>query len=285
MFKTGSKFLFALAAFGTVATLFFAAGTGGNKIGMDTLLGTFTLGYKGYVGEHAGFAILVGLTAAALFLGIFLSALRDADPEAGAQVAGLDTVPEVLAPVSANYWPVVGAFSAAALALGLAVGPILFVIGLIGLSIVTVEWAITAWADRATGDPAVNHAIRNRLMHPIEIPALAILGIGGLVLAISRILLALPKLGGYLVFGLVPIVVLAVGAILVAKPKVSQSVVAGLLLFGGLAILGGGVAAAIVGERSHDEEQHEEDGEPSGEGESGLAPMPVPSKIVIRVGP
>lgn len=285
MFKTGSKFLFGLAAFGTVATLFFAAGTGGNKLGMDTLLGTFSLGYRGYVGEHTGFAVLAGLTAAAFFLAILLAALRDADPEAEAQVAGLDTVPEAPAPVAANYWPVVGAFSAGALALGLAFGPILFVIGLIGLTIVTVEWAISAWADRATGDPAVNRTIRNRLMYPIEIPAMAILGIGGLVLAISRILLALPKIGGYLVFGLVPVLVLAVGAVIVSKPKVSQSVIAGLLLFGGVAVLGGGVAAAIVGERSHGEEEPEEEGETGGEGEAGFAPLPVPAQTVIRVGP
>lgn len=34
------------------------------------------------------------------------------------------------------------------------------------------------------------------------------------------------------------------------RPQLSQSVIAGLLLFGGVAILAGGVAAAIAGEQA-----------------------------------
>ncbi|MBA3282229.1 MAG: hypothetical protein H0U29_08370 [Acidimicrobiia bacterium] len=283
MFKTGSKFLFGLAAFGFVAAIVYAAGTGDHKIGVDTLLGSLSLGYKGYVGEHVGFSVLIGGSAAALFLGVFLSALRDTDPDALAQVAGVDTVPEAEAPATVTYWPVVAAFSLAAIVLGLAVGPVMFVIGFIGLTITTVEWSVRAWSDRATGDPDVNRSIRNRFMYPVEIPAAAVLGVGGLVLAVSRILLALPKLGSYLVFGLVPVLVLAVGAMIVARPKLSQSAIAGLLLVGGLAILAGGVVAAVVGEREPSGE-HEEKGGEGGEGEAGLAPLTVPSRIVIRVG-
>lgn len=280
MFKTGSKFLFALAAFGFVAAIAWAAGTGDHLIGMDTLMGPLTLGYKGYVGEHTGYAVLIGASAAALFLGIFLSALRDTDPEALAQVAGVETVPEAVAPATVNYWPVVGAFSLGAVALGLAIGPAMFVIGFVGLTITTVEWAVRAWSDRATGDAEVNRTIRNRFMYPVEIPGLAVLGIGGFVLAISRILLALPKVGSYLLFGLVPVLVLVVGAVIVSKPKISQSVIAGLVLVGGVALLAGGVVAAVVGERSHGGEEHEEEGH----SEEGLAPMPAPNLTVIRVG-
>ncbi len=282
MFKTGSKFLFALAGFGFVAAVAYAAGTGDHLLGMDTLVGPLTLGYKGYVGEHAGFSILIGVSAAALFLGIFLSALRDTDPDAQAQVVGLDAVPEVEAPATVNYWPVVGAFSVGAIALGLAIGPVMFVIGFIGLTITTVEWAVRSWSDRATGDAEVNRTIRNRFMYPVEIPGLAVLGIGGLVLAISRILLALPKLGSYAVFALVPIAVLGIGALLVSKPKISPSVVAGLLLVGGVAILVGGVAAAVAGEREVEHEEEEREGE--GGGEEGLAPLPEPAFVVIQVG-
>ena len=34
------------------------------------------------------------------------------------------------------------------------------------LAVVVVEWTVQVWADRATGDPEVNRAIRNRLMYP-----------------------------------------------------------------------------------------------------------------------
>ncbi len=141
---------------------------------------------------------------------------------------------------------------------------------------------ISAWADRITGDPAVNRSIRNRMMHPIEIPVAAVLGIGLFVLAISRILLALPKNGSYLVFAIVPAIIFGVGILIVTKPKLSKSVVAGLLLFGGFAVLAGGIAASIAGEREHaGGESHEEEG---GEGGGRIAvTLPEPGQTVIRV--
>ena len=65
----------------------------------------------------------------------------------------------------------------------------------------------------------------------------------------------------------------------VAKPKLSQNAVAAMLLVGGIAILGGGVAAAVAGEREH-EGGHEKE---SHSGEEGLAPLPGPSALVITV--
>ncbi len=279
MIKTGSKFLFGLAAFAFVAAVVWAASTADHEVGMDALTGPLTMGYKGYVGEHVGYTVLVGVFAVSLFLGIFLSALRDSDPDAAAQVVGLDAVPEVEAPATVNYWPVVAAFSLAAVALGLAIGPTIFVIGMIGLAISTVEWAVRAWSDRATGDPEVNRTIRNRFMYPVEVPGLAVLAIGGLVLAVSRILLALPKGGSYAVFTLVPIAVLAIGALIVLRPNVSSNLVAVILLVGAVAILGGGIAAAIAGEREHSGGHEDE----SHDSEEGMAPMPHPSLTTIRV--
>jgi hypothetical protein len=129
------------------------------------------------------------------------------------------------------------------------------------------------WADRATGDPEVNQAIRDRFLGPIEVPGLALIGIAGLVLAVSRILLALPKEGSYVVFGLVPAIILVLGYLVVSKPQISQSAIAGMLLVGAVALLGGGVAAAIAGEREH-EGGHETEHETEGEHEAGLAPLP-----------
>ncbi|MCB1038039.1 MAG: hypothetical protein KDA94_00680 [Acidimicrobiales bacterium] len=281
MFKTGSKFLFGLAALGFVSSILYAMATSGERLDRpDSLLGPLTLGYKGYVGDHVGYSILVGLSFVCLFLGILLASLRDADPEAEAAALGLETVPEVPAPEKVNYWPVIGAFSAAALVLGLAVGATLFVIGAVGLTITLVEWAARAWADRATGDPEVNQGIRDRFMNPVEIPALAVIGIAGLALAVSRILLALPKIGSYLVFGLVPAVILGIGYLVIAKPKLSQSVIAAIVLVGGVAILAGGVAAAIAGPRAHEGEHEAEH-----EDEEGLAPLPTdPTTYVIVAG-
>ncbi|MCU1455456.1 MAG: hypothetical protein JWN46_3602 [Acidimicrobiales bacterium] len=249
MFKLGSKLWYGLAAFGFLAAFVYAGASGHHAVGMETFVGAISLGYKGRVGDHLGYAVLVSLGFVSLFVGIVLSALRDADPEAAAQVVGLDTVPAVEAPRTASFWPLVGAFSLAALALGLAVDKLFFVVGLVGLAITVVEWAVRNWADRATGDPEVNRAIRHRLMFPVEIPGIALVGIGLFVLLISRVLLALPEVGSSIVFGLVPVAVLAVGALVALKPKVSSTLVAVLMLVGGMAILAGGIAAGIKGER------------------------------------
>ncbi|WP_421117845.1 hypothetical protein ACE2AJ_10370 [Aquihabitans daechungensis] len=284
MFKTGSKFLYGVAAFGFVAAIVYAIATGGEKVdGVDTILGPLTLGYKGGVGDHVGFTILVVLSAASFFLAVLLASIRDGDAEAAAKVVGVETVPEVAAPATVNYWPVVAAFSAAAVVLGLAIGSGLFVIGCIGLTVATAEWAISAWSDRITGDPAVNTSIRNRMMHPIEIPVAAVLGIGIFVLAISRILLALPKNGSYLVFGIVPAIIFGVGILIVTKPKLSRSVIAGLLLFGGFAVLAGGVAASIAGEREHEGGEHHEEEEGGEHGGRIAVSLPEPGQTVIRV--
>ncbi|MCU1369614.1 MAG: hypothetical protein JWO77_808 [Ilumatobacteraceae bacterium] len=283
MFKTGSKFLYGVAAFGFVAAIVYAIATGGQKVdGIDTLLGPITFGYKGGVGDHVGFTILVVLSAVSFFLAVVLSALHDADAEAEAQVVGLETVPDAPTPFNANYWPIVGAFSAAAIVLGLAIGSELFVIGCVGAAIATAEWAISAWSDRITGDPVVNAGIRARMMHPIEIPVAAVLGIGLFVAAISRILLALPKNGSYVVFGLVPAIIFGVGILIVTKPKLSRSVIAGLLLFGGFAVLAGGVAAAIAGERKHEGGHDDAKHEAEAGGRIAVS-LPEPGQTVIRV--
>lgn len=286
MFKTGSKFLYGVAALGFVAAIAWAITTSEGSLTGDgfinKVLGPLTLGYKGGVGDHIGFTVLVVLAVASFFLAVLLSAIRDGDAEAAAQVAGVEAVPEVPAPATVNYWPVVAAFSVAAMVLGLAVGSGLFVLGCVGLTIATAEWAISAWADRITGDPAVNSSIRNRLMHPIEVPVAAVLGIAIFVLAISRILLALPKNGSYLVFALVPAVIFGVGILVVTKPKLSKSVIAGLLLFGGFAVLAGGVAASIAGERKHEGEGHEQQ-EGGDHGGRIAVTLPEPGQTVIRV--
>lgn len=279
MFKTGSKFFYGLAAFALVGAVFYAAYTGDHKIGMDTLLGPLTGGWKGYVGDHVGYAIFVSLFFVSLATGILLAAVRDGDAEALAQVVDLEVAPDAPTPVMANYWPVVGAFSFACLVLGLAFGSVLFLIGIVGFVIVTVEWAIRAWSERATGDPETNRVLRNDLMHPIEVPAVAVLAVAGIVLAVSRMLLALPKLGALVLFGVVPTLILIVGIVIVTKPQLSQSIIAAFLIVGAVALLVGGTVAAIVGER-----EHEEDHGSSESHEGSLAPLPAPSQYVIQVG-
>ena len=129
-------------------------------------------------------------------------------------------------PVSVNYWPAIGAVSFGCLVLGLAVGPALFVIGIIGIVATLFEWTVRAWSDHATGDAELNRSLRGALLGPFELPIGGVLVVVGIVAGMSRILLALPKVGSIIVFGAVPAVILGIGALVALKPKLSHSAIA-----------------------------------------------------------
>ncbi|MCB0975851.1 MAG: hypothetical protein KDB02_00190 [Acidimicrobiales bacterium] len=271
MIKTGSKLYYALAGLSFLAAILYAGFTGDHKLGMDTLLGPITFGWKGYVGEHVGYSVLMSAAFVSLTIAILLSAVRDADPERAAKVLELPAAPPAAVPVSVNYWPVIGAFSVGCMALGLAVGPVLFVIGVIGVVASLVEWTVRAWSDRATGDAELNRSLRSALLGPFELPIGGLLILGGIVLGMSRILLALPSAGSIAVFGAVPAMILAVGALVALRPKLSQSFIAAAIVVGALALLVGGTIAAVVGERDHDTHPAEQ---------TGSAPI----TLVVEVG-
>lgn len=258
MIKTGSKLFYALAGLSFVAAILYAGFTADHKLGMDSLMGPITMGWKGTVGEHVGYTILITATIVSLALAVFFSAVRDGDAEKAAQLLDVPVAPDAAVPVSVNYWPAVGAVSAACLVLGLAVGPVLFVLGVVGIVATLFEWTVRAWADHATGDAELNRSLRNTLLAPFELPVGGVLLLGGIILGMSRILLALPKVGSIVVFAAVPAVILAVGAVVALKPKVSQSAIAAAIVAGAIALLVSGTVAAVVGERDHhSSEEHE----------------------------
>ncbi|MBL8778898.1 MAG: hypothetical protein JNK12_23405 [Acidimicrobiales bacterium] len=253
MITKGSRFFFGFAALAYVGAIVYGLSTGGH------VFGVFSLGYKEGVGEHLGYTVLLGSAVVSAFLGFVCIALRDADPEAEAQLVHLDHAPPAEAINRTNFWPIVAAFSVGAMAIGLVVGSQLFVAGCVGLGIVIVEWGIRNWADRRTGDPEVNREIRNRIMLPIEVPVGALLCIGLLVALISRVFLATSKEGSTGVAIVVAVLVLGVATLIATKPRLSANLISGLLLLGGIAVLAGGITAASVGTR--DFEEHHDDTE------------------------
>lgn len=268
MFTTGAKFFYAVATAAFLAAFGLAWTTGGNG------LGPLTAGYKGSVGDHLGYTILMFSAVVALFFGFVSSAFRDADAEAAAEVAGTDAVPAV-APATVSYWPALAAFSAGLVVLGLVVSNVLFVIGLIALGFVTLEWLVQAWSERATGDPASNRAIRNRLMYPLEIPLGGAAVILFVVVSLSRVFLAVSSLGAVVVAGVISLLVLGGGTLVAQKPKVSANVVALLLFVSAIGILTAGIIGANAGERDFEHEEHPAAGT-SVEGDHGTD-EPVPA--------
>ena len=263
MFTTGSKWFFGLSAVSFVLAAAYGWSTGGNR------LGPVTMGYWGGVGDHLGYTILVSVALATGLLGIIAVVTRDANPSALAELAGVDEAPAAVPPAHVSYWPLVGAFGAAMVALGLVINNVLFVVGFMVLLAVLVEWMVLAWSDRATGDPETNRLLRNRIMAPFEVPLAGFLVVAGSVIAISRWLLTASSLGAVAVATVLGVIILGVGALIAAKPKLSPNVVAGVLMVLGLGIITVGVVSAARGERfieRHAEEHGDESGEDHGTG-------------------
>ena len=265
MFTTGFKFFFGLFAAFTAAALLYGYTSGGNHVG------PLSLGWKGSVGDHIGYGVLVALAVTSLTISLVLVSFRDADAAAQARLQNLQ---EVLTdqPVAAGFWPVVASFGVGAAVVGLVLHPMVFVLGLALLTLALVEWTMDAWADRATGDAAANRELRNRIMAPIEIPVVGALAIGVVVLAASRILLSVSQFAAVAVAAVVAALILAGAVVYANRPGLGRRLVRGFGAVAALVLLVGGVLAAIVGERDfghHEVETHEESGEPAGGEEGG----------------
>jgi hypothetical protein len=279
MITTGSKWFYGLGFVSLVLAAAYGWTTGGNG------LGPVSLGYKGSVGDHFGYGILVAAGLVALVYGFVSTAARDAEAEAVAEVAGTAAVPAVT-PAGASYWPAIAGFGAALVVIGLVAEPLLFVFGLVVLGIVLVEWAVQSWADRATGDPETNRRIRNRLMNPIEFPAAAALALAVIAVAFSRVFLAISADAAVWVALAVGVVVVAAGFVVASRPRISPNLVVGLLVVAAVAIIGIGVAGAVAGTREfhpHEEEEPEEGAlAPTG---AAASPLAVAAVATVEVTP
>jgi hypothetical protein len=256
MFTTGSKWFLGLGAVAFVLAAAYGWSTGGNR------LGPVTAGYWGGVGDHLGYTLLVSLGLAATFLGIVALLTRDASPSALAELAGTEEAPAASAPAHLAHWPVVGAFGAAIVVLGLAISNVLFIVGCFVLLGVLVEWMVLAWSDHATGDPETNHLLRARMMAPFEVPLAGFLVVAGTILAISRLLLTSSELGAVAVATVFGLLILGVGATIATRPRVSPNVVAGVLSLLAVGVVVVGVVSAARGERfiERHSEEHGDDG-------------------------
>jgi hypothetical protein len=259
MFTWGSKYFFGLAGAFVVAAIVYGLVTGGGPIGV------ISLGWFQSVGDHIGYAALMGLAAATFLMGVVAVWTRDADAEDVAALVGTPEVPPALPPVHPSFWGAVTAFGVGMLAIGVAVGGWFFIVGWVVLAVAALEWLVLAWTDRATGDPAANRTIRNRLMLPIEIPLLAVLAVAVFTLGASRIFLAVPSLVAVALASLIASGAFALAVAIAYRPQwFSRNVASGLIAAFAVVILAGGVVGAAVGPRQfHD---YLEDHEPMADG-------------------
>lgn len=250
MITTGAKYWFAVTGLALVAFVAYHLASGGV--------------------EPYGDLVLVALALASLTIGITVVAVRDGAVLGGGGAAGsvagsgaTDDVPPRSA--LAAPWPALGAVGVAVAVVGLAAGGVLFWVGIAILGIVLVEWMVQGWAERATVDPGFNAALRRRIMNPVEIPALAVIGIGLVVIAFSRVLLAVPAVGSSAIAIVVAILILGGASLVASRPRITSSLVTVVVVVAAVGLVGGGIVGAVAGEREF--EEHE--GEGGGGGEEG----------------
>src|SRR5256885_7263786 len=107
MITVGAKLYFGLALLGLGGAAAYGWSTHGG------LTGALTGGFYGGVGDHTGYAVLLGATVVSLFVGGMVVAFRDADPEAQAAGVPLHELPPGPAPRHTRYWPILRAAAAA----------------------------------------------------------------------------------------------------------------------------------------------------------------------------
>ncbi len=248
--------MFGSAVLALLGAFFVAIATVGQNIGMDELVGPISVGYKGPVGDHFAYAVLLAYAAAAILIGSVLSLTRDGDPEEGAAVQGLAAPAAVLPPRGTNHWPIVGAFGAAMVVLGLTYSPALFILGLVTAGISAIQWTVYAWSDHATADPFANRKVRHELTYPLDFPLFAILSIALFVFAVSRVLLAFPHGVDTAVFGAIPAVAFVVAIILSFRPKLSRNLIAVLAVVGVAIILALGIWGMVKGPKHVEKDEN-----------------------------
>ncbi len=266
MFTAGFRFFGLLSLMGLVGAISYGIATadtsGDDYLGIidtEILKGVFSLGWEGGVGSHLGYVVFIFLAITGLGLAIVLMAFRDADPQAVAQLEGLEAAPEPSsAPANMNFWPVVMAFGMAIILVGLITSAAIFVIGIILATVAILEWTVFAWSEKLTGDPVVNRQIRNRLMAPIEIPVLGAAGAAVLALGASRVFLAVSEASAVWVGTAMASVIFLSAIYIAAKPRISKSVIASLLVLGAVAVIAAGIASAAIGSREIHTEEHNE---------------------------
>ena len=220
MFSTGFKYFFGVTVLSAVALIMSVA-----------LFEKLAL-----VGVAISFLIAVGALLAGLASFTGDGTTRDANTSTAELV-------------TASLWPLVTAVGVVFLALGLVTSSIVFFGGIVVLLAALSEWMVQAWSERASTDSSHNTAARKRLLNPIEFPVLAAVGLGVVIFSFSRIMLTVNKSTGAVLFIVAGALVLVAGTLFAIKPNMNRSVGAAVCVLGALAIVAGGVASAVSGER------------------------------------
>jgi hypothetical protein len=191
----------------------------------------------------AAVALLGLFTALSLFAGVSIS-LRDGDSETGATASLGHPAP------TSSMWPLITAVGAAMVLFGTITNSLVFVLGIVVLLAALVEWSVLAWSEGASSDAAFNSASRKRLLNPIEFPILAAVGLGVVIFSFSRVMLAVNKDLGAVLFIVIGVLVLLGGVLFAFRPTLKRGLVTTICVTAAVGLLAAGIGGASVGNRS-----------------------------------
>jgi hypothetical protein len=288
MFTTAFRFFAALSLAALVGAIVSALGSDADQAVIDRIVGPLTVGWKGGVGDHLAYTVLLSLAVVAAALAVLHVAFRDADPEAEAQVVHTDAVPLTRAPAGTNFLPLVAAFGVGVVLIGFITNKYVVIAGLVLLAAVVGVWTLRAWAERATGDDEVNAQLYQRFVEPFRLPLLAIVCIGVVALGLSRVLLAVSEVSAVVVFIAVGSTFLLGAILLAARPAVTKNAITIILFVGAIVIIGAGTIAAVHGQREFEHIEEQEGVTPGGgQGEGSLGPLGAdavgPGAVEVRL--
>jgi plastocyanin len=199
--------------------------------------------YKILSGDVLGGALYLMVGVVAFLLGIVLSSIREHElvPAVVADARAPVVRAVAVAPVpSGGAWPLVAAVAAGLVVLGLVESSLFAAAGvLVGLV------AVAGWLSRATSE-STGRAVS---LLPIGLPVLGLSFVASVMFCLSRILLAVPEKASTGIALAVAVLIMVVASAAALRPNISGRTLAAALALGAVVMVGGGVAAAAVGER------------------------------------
>lgn len=184
---------------------------------------------------------LAGLAAAVIFA-------KDGDVSAMDEGAAT-TAAATATPAGGGLWPMVGALGLLLLVIGSVTDKRYFVAGIAVVIVAIVEWMVQGWAERASADRAFNRTIRERIMHPLELPIAGALGVAVMVYGFSRVMLAVSKDAGPAIFVIAGALITIFGALFATRPQLRSTIIGAMCAAGAVLVVAGGIAGAASGER------------------------------------
>ena len=268
MFTPGFKYFFGLATLGLIGAFVYGLSSGDvtgpdyfGFVDRQAIVGLISLGWKGNVGAGLGFFVLLFFAGSAAYIGGTVVAFRDADVESVAELDGTSTMPAAQRPTAPNWWPAASAVGVGVLLIGLVLDTSAFwLIGLVVLAVVAIEWSLTAWSERSTASTKTNTVLRDRVMAPFEVPMLAAAGGAIIALSISRVLLWIPGTGAVAIASGLAAAIFLVAIVAAVRPQLGRNAIGGLVAVLAIGIITLGILGTILRDDHHGEEHHS-DGE------------------------